>query len=111
VGRERTLLLGAGSIALLFAFLVREARAASPLIRCGSSARARFSPRSDQILSVAGMFGMFFRRAVSAAGARHDALRIGLAFLPSRSQWGRSRSRYSERLLMAFGARRTLLGG
>ena len=39
-GSARTLVLGAISIALLIGFVLREHRAANPLARCGSSARA-----------------------------------------------------------------------
>jgi EmrB/QacA subfamily drug resistance transporter len=112
-GASSTLLLGAGSIALLFAFLVREARAASPLmpLRIFRS-RPILAANAIQILSVAGMFGMFFLGALYLRRVLgYDALRIGLAFLPVTIAMGTLSIRYSERLLMAFGARRTLLGG
>jgi EmrB/QacA subfamily drug resistance transporter len=112
-GASSTLLLGAASIALLFAFLVREARAASPLmpLRIFRS-RPILAANAIQILSVAGMFGMFFLGALYLRRVLgYDALRIGLAFLPVTIAMGTLSIRYSERLLMAFGARRTLLGG
>ena len=41
----------------------------------------------------------------------YDALQIGLAFLPATLVMGVLSLRYSERLIMRFGARRTLLPG
>src|SRR5207302_11210362 len=58
-GATRTLLLGAGSIVLLVAFLVREARASSPLmpLRIFRS-RPVAAANAIQILSVAGRVGV-----------------------------------------------------
>ena len=61
----RTLLLGAVSVALVTAFLVRQARIANPLMplrlfRCGRVAGANVV----QTLPVVGMFGMFFLGAL-----------------------------------------------
>jgi fucose permease len=42
---------------------------------------------------------------------RYDALEIGLAFLPATIMMGVLSLRYTERLIMRFGARRTLLPG
>ncbi|HEV3284806.1 MAG TPA: MFS transporter, partial [Solirubrobacteraceae bacterium] len=83
-GSASTLLFGAGSIALLVAFLVRETRAASPLmpLRIFRS-RPVAAANAIQILSVAGMFGMFFLGALYLRRVLgYDALEIGLAFLP-----------------------------
>jgi predicted MFS family arabinose efflux permease len=65
-----------------------------------------------QILSVAGMFGMFFLGALYLRRVLgYDALQIGLAFLPVSVTMGLISIRYSERLVTRFGARATLLPG
>ena len=65
-----------------------------------------------QILSVAGMFGMFFLGALYLRRVLgYDALEIGLAFLPVTIAMGTLSIRYSERIFMALGARRALLAG
>jgi MFS family permease len=58
------------------------------------------------------MFGMFFLGALYLRGVLgYDALHIGLAFLPTTVAMGTVSIRYSERLFVALGARRTLLAG
>jgi EmrB/QacA subfamily drug resistance transporter len=112
-GATGTLLLGAGAIALLAAFLAREASARSPLmpLRIFRS-RPVAAANAIQILSVAGMFGMFFLGALYLRRVLgYDALQIGLAFLPVTIAMGTLSIRYSERIYMAFGARRALLAG
>ena len=65
-----------------------------------------------QILSVAGMFGMFFLGALYLRRVLgYDALEIGLAFLPVTVAMGTLSIRYSERIYMALGPRRALLAG
>jgi EmrB/QacA subfamily drug resistance transporter len=109
----RTLGLGALSLGLLIAFVVREATAPSPLIPL----RIFRSPNVTganviQALTVAGMFGMFFLGVLYLQRVlRYDALQTGLAFLPTTIVMGTLSVRYSERLIMRFGARRTLLPG
>ena len=112
-GSASTLLFGAGSIALMVSFLVRETRAASPLmpLRIFRS-RPVAAANAIQILSVAGMFGMFFLGALYLRRVLgYDALEIGLAFLPVTIAMGTLSIRYSERIFMALGARRALLAG
>jgi len=112
-GSSSTLLLGAGSIALLLAFLARERRAATPLmpLRIFRS-RPVAAANSIQLLSVAGMFGMFFLGALYLRRVLgYDPLEIGLAFLPVTIAMGTLSIRYSERIFMALGARRALLAG
>jgi EmrB/QacA subfamily drug resistance transporter len=109
----QTLGLGAGALALLVAFVMREARAGNPLIPlrifrsrnvCGANV--------IQVLSVAAMFGMFFLGALYLQRVLgYDALQIGLAFLPATIVMGALSVRYSERLIMRFGARTTLVPG
>ena len=93
-GSPSTLLFGAGSIALLVGFLARETRAASPLmpLRIFRS-RPVAAANAIQILSVAGMFGMFFLGALYLRRVLgYDALGIGLAFLPVTIAMGTLRS-------------------
>jgi len=112
-GSGRALGLAAASLALLAAFIVREARAANPLMplrifRSRNVAGANLI----QALSVAGMFGMFFLGSLYMQRVLHyDALEIGLAFLPVTLVMGTLSIRYTEPLIMRFGARTTLVPG
>jgi EmrB/QacA subfamily drug resistance transporter len=112
-GAARTLELGAGALALLAAFLVREMTAPKPLMplrifRSRNVAGANLI----QVLSVAGMFGMFFLGALYMQRILHyDALQIGLAFLPVTLIMGTLSVRYAERLSMRFGARTLMFPG
>jgi EmrB/QacA subfamily drug resistance transporter len=109
----RTLGLGAVSLALLVAFVAREARASNPLIPLRIFRSRNVSGANViQVLSVAGMFGMFFLGALYLERVLgYDALEIGLAFLPVTIVMGTLSVRYSDRLIMRFGARTTLLPG
>jgi EmrB/QacA subfamily drug resistance transporter len=112
-GATSTLLLGAASIALLASFLVRERLARSPLmpLRIFRS-RPIVAANAIQILSVAGMFGVFFLGALYLRRVLgYDALHIGLAFLPATIAMGTLSIRYSERLFMTLGPRLTLIVG
>jgi len=112
-GATTTLLLGAASLGLLLVFFVREAHARMPLmpLRIFRS-RPIVAANAIQMLSVAGMFGMFFLGALYLRRVLgYDALRIGLAFLPTTIAMGTLSIRYSDRILMALGARRTLFAG
>jgi EmrB/QacA subfamily drug resistance transporter len=112
-GSASALLFGAGSIALIVLFLARETRARRPLmpLRIFRS-RPVAAANAIQILSVAGMFGMFFLGALYLRRVLgYDALEIGLAFLPVTIAMGTLSIRYSERIFMALGARRALLAG
>jgi EmrB/QacA subfamily drug resistance transporter len=112
-GAPRTLAFGAASLALLVAFVVREQRAASPLVplRILRERNLAFA-NTIQVLSVAGMFGMFFLGALYLRRVLgYDALEIGLAFLPVTLTMGFLSIRYTERLVTRFGARRALVPG
>ncbi len=112
-GDGRTLALGALSVALLVAFLVRESRAAHPLVPLRIfRSRPVVAANGIQILSVAGMFGMFFLGALYLRRVLgYDALEIGLSFLPVTVAMGTLSIRYSERIVTRFGARTALLVG
>ena len=109
----QTLALGAGSLALLAAFVVREARTGNPLVPLRIFRSRNVSGANViQALSVAGMFGMFFLGSLYLQRVLgYSALEIGLAFMPVTIVMGTLSVRYSERLVMRFGARRTLLPG
>jgi EmrB/QacA subfamily drug resistance transporter len=112
-GAPRTLGLGAAAIALLVAFVVREATAADPLIPLRIFRSRNVSgANAIQALVVAGMFGMFFLGALYLQQILgYDALEIGLAFLPATIIMGALSLRYSETLITRFGARTTLIPG
>ncbi len=112
-GAGETLSLGAVSLVLLAGFLVREATARRPLIPLRLfGSRNLAGGNLLQALLVAGMFGMFFLGALYLQRVlRYDALEIGLAFLPTTLVMGTMSLRYSERLVMRFGARRVLIVG
>jgi MFS family permease len=109
----KTLGLGAMSVALLAGFIVRQHTARNPLmpLRIFSS-RNVTGANLVQILGAAGMFGMFFlgslylRRILG-----YDPLQIGLAFLPVAVVMGTLSVRYTDRLVMRFGARTVMLSG
>ena len=65
-----------------------------------------------QVLMVAGMFGMFFLGSLYLQRVLgYSALEIGFAFLPTTIVMGTLSIRYSERLVMRYGARRVLFPG
>jgi EmrB/QacA subfamily drug resistance transporter len=112
-GSGRALGLGAISLLLLVAFVVREATARNPLIPLRIFRSRNVSGANVvQALLVAGMFGMFFLGALYLQRVLgYDALEIGLAFLPATIIMGTLSIRYTEPLITRFGARRTLLPG
>jgi MFS family permease len=65
-----------------------------------------------QVLTVSGMFGMFFLGTLYMERVLgYSPLEIGLAFLPVTLTMGTLSVRYSERLVTRFGARRSLIPG
>src|SRR5262245_17389968 len=112
-GSTAALGLGAASIALLAAFIAREATAANPLVPLRIFRSRNVSGANIvQALLVAGMFGMFFMGALYLERVLgYDPLEIGLAFLPTPPVVGLLSLRESENLIRTFGARRSLLTG
>ncbi|MDX6637227.1 MAG: hypothetical protein QOJ01_738 [Solirubrobacterales bacterium] len=112
-GASSTLLFSATSLALLVAFIAREATASNPLMplrifRSRNVAGANLI----QAFTVAGMFGMFFLGVLYLQRVLgYDALQTGLAFLPVTIVIGTLSLRYSELLITRFGARTTLIPG
>ena len=109
----QTLLLSAVSLALLAAFITREATAKNPLIPLGIFRSRNISgANAIQALSISGMFATFFLGTLYLERILgYDALEIGFAFLPATIAMGLMSARYSERLVMRFGARHTLIPG
>ena len=112
-GSTTTLLLGAGSVALLVAFVAREATCRNPLIPLRLFRSRNVSGANViQALTVAGMFGLFFLGSLYLEKVLgYDPLEIGLAFLPTTLIMGVLSFRYTEPLITRFGARRALLTG
>jgi EmrB/QacA subfamily drug resistance transporter len=110
-GSSHTLGLGAASLALLAAFVLRQARTANPLMplrvfRSRNVAGANLI----QVVVVAGMFGMFFMGTLYLERELgFDPLEIGLAFLPATVVMGVFSAGVSARLNARFGARATLV--
>jgi EmrB/QacA subfamily drug resistance transporter len=110
-GSAHTLGLGALSLALLAAFVVREARVENPmmplrLFRSRNVAGANVI----QALFVAGMYGMFFLGALYLQRVLgYDALEVGLAFLPVTLIIGALSLGFAERVNMRFGPKAALL--
>jgi EmrB/QacA subfamily drug resistance transporter len=108
-----TLTLGGIAIALLVAFLVREATASNPLVPLRIFRSRNVSAANViQALTIAGMFGMFFLGVLYLQQILgYNALETGLAFLPTTIVMGTLSVRYSEPLIMQFGARKALVPG
>jgi predicted MFS family arabinose efflux permease len=112
-GSLHTAGLGAASVALLAAFVARQARAADPLmpLRLFRS-RSVAGANAVQVLTVAGMFAMFFLGTLYMERVLgFDPLEIGFAFLPSAVTMGICSAGLSAQLNARVGARRTLLAG
>jgi EmrB/QacA subfamily drug resistance transporter len=110
---SRTIAFGAASLALLTAFVGREATAGNPLIPLRIfRSRTLAAANVIQVLTVPAMFGMFFLGSLYLQRVLgYDALQIGMAFLPTTVVMGALSLRYTDRLTMRFGARNTLLPG
>jgi EmrB/QacA subfamily drug resistance transporter len=102
-------------LAALFAvlFIARETTASQPLVPLRIfRSRALAGANLAQLLSAAGMFGMFF---VGVLYCQHvlgySAMAIGLAFLPVTVVMGGLSLRYTETLIGRFGARPLVITG
>jgi EmrB/QacA subfamily drug resistance transporter len=112
-GSARTLVLGAVAVALLVGFVVRESRAAHPLIPLRIfRSRTVTGANLVQALAVGGLFGMFFLGALYMQRVLgYGAIDVGLAFLPVAVLIGIFSVGITARLIVRFGARATLLPG
>jgi EmrB/QacA subfamily drug resistance transporter len=109
----RTLALSAVSAVLLALFIHRQATIANPLmpLRLFES-RNVVGSNVLQALLVAGMFGMFFLGALYLGKVlEYTPFEVGLAFLPTTIVMGTLSLGFSEKLIMRFGPRTTLIPG
>ena len=112
-GSTQTLLLGGVAIALLIAFVLRQARIDNPLMPLRLF-RSRNVTGANAVMGllVVGFFGMFFMGALYLQGILdYSPLGVGFAFLPSCIVMGTLSLRYAEQLIMGFGARNALITG
>src|SRR5262245_21003789 len=112
-GSARTLALGAIALALLGGFILREAKASTPLIPLRIF-RSRIVSGANlvQALTVGGLFGMFFLGALYMQRVLgYGAIDVGLAFLPVAVLIGLFSAGITARLIVRFGARATMLPG
>ena len=112
-GSAHTLGLGAVAIALAVGFVVREQRAATPLIPL-SIFRSRVISGANLVqgLFVSGMFATFLLGAVYLQRVLgYGPLDVGLAFLPVALSIGVLSLAVTPRLNMRFGAKPTLIPG
>jgi MFS family permease len=110
-GSTQTLGLGAVAIALVAAFIARQARIDNPLmpLRLFRSRNAS-GANLIQAFLVVGMFGMFFLGALYMQRVLgYGALEVGLAYLPSTLVMGTMSFRFSARLNARYGPKATLI--
>jgi MFS family permease len=112
-GAAQTLILSAISLALGVIFIARQARIENPLMPLRLfHHRNVVGANLIQAFLVAGMFGMFFLGALYLQRVLgYDALEVGLAFLPTTVVMGTMSLGFSEKLIMRFGPRTTLIPG
>lgn len=112
-GSLHTLGLGAVSIALLSLFVLRQARAANPLMRLGIfRSRNLSATNAVQILIMGGLFAVFFLGTLYLERVLgFEPIEIGLAFLPVSLGIGLLSLGFAERLSVRFGPKNTLLAG
>jgi MFS family permease len=112
-GSTRTLGLGALSVALLVAFIARESRTENPLVPLHIfRSRQIAGANAVQVLTVAGLFGMFFLGVLYLQEVlKYDALETGLAFLPVSTLIGILSLGFSARLSERYGATAVLVPG
>jgi EmrB/QacA subfamily drug resistance transporter len=112
-GSARTLAIGGAGLALLVAFVVRQARVANPLVPLRVFASRTVSVANLMFgLVVAGVFGMFFVGALYLQRVlQYDAIEVGLAFLPVAIGIAALALGLAAKLIMRLGAKPTLISG
>jgi len=112
-GDVHTLGFGALSVLLLAGFVRREATAGTPLMPLRIFRfRNVTGANLVQILTVAGLFGMFFLGVLYLQRVLgYDAIETGVAFLPVSLGIGVLSLGFSPRLNLRFGAKATLIPG
>ncbi len=110
-GSSQTLILGAASIALLAAFVFRQARVANPLMPLYLFRSRNVSGANlVQALMVVGMFGVFFLGALYMQRILgYGALEVGLAYLPMTLVMGTMSFRFTGQLNLTYGPQATLI--
>jgi EmrB/QacA subfamily drug resistance transporter len=109
----RTLSLAAVAVALLVAFVVRQAKARNPLLPLRLFRSRNLSGANlAQGVMAAAFFGFFFFGSLNLERVLHyGPMEIGLAFLPVAVGMGAFSMGWSAKLIMRFGARAVLLVG
>jgi MFS family permease len=112
-GSTHTLASGARALALLIAFVLRQAQARNPLVPLRLfRSRDLTGANLVALLMVASLFGMFFVGVLYLHRVLgFNAVETGLAFLPVSATIGVLSLGFSARLNLRFGARATLLPG
>src|SRR3989441_7066768 len=113
LGSAHTLGFGAVAVALLAAFIVRQATARNPLLPLRLFGSRNFSGANViQASMAAAMFGFFFLGSLDLQRVlRYGPLAIGLAFLPVALGMGGLSIGVSARLILRLGAHTVLLAG
>jgi EmrB/QacA subfamily drug resistance transporter len=112
-GSLHTLGLGGVSLALLIAFVLRQARVETPLMPLRLF-RSRNVAGANGVMAllVVGFFSMFFLGALYMQDVLgYSPLEVGLAFLPSALVMGALSLGLAERLMMGIGPKRALVSG
>jgi EmrB/QacA subfamily drug resistance transporter len=112
-GSAHTLALGALAVLLMLGFLTRQARSTTPLMPL-RIVRSRTATAANliQAMMLAGLFGMFFLGALYLQGVLgYSAIAVGLAFLPVALGIAVLALGFSARVIIRYGAIRTLTGG
>jgi EmrB/QacA subfamily drug resistance transporter len=109
----QTIGFGAVAIALLTAFVIRQAVIRNPILPLRLfRSRTLTVSNAAQALMIVGMFGMFFFGSLDFERVLHyGPLAIGLAFLPVAVTMGALSADGTARLIMRFGAQRVLIAG
>ena len=110
---SQALLLSAVSLALLAAFIWREATAANPLMPLRIFRERNIAGANlVQALAVAGMFGTFFLGSLYLEQVKdYTPLEIGFAFLPATLVMGTLSIKFSDRLVMRYGPKTVMIPG
>jgi EmrB/QacA subfamily drug resistance transporter len=108
-----TLLLGAVSIALVAAFVLRQARIEKPLMPLRLFQSRNVSGANIVMaLLVVGMFGLFFLGALyMQLVLGYEPLEVGLAFFPGSLLMGLMSLGFTDKINMRFGPRKVLIAG
>ena len=108
-----TLLLGAVSIALVAAFVLRQARIEKPLMPLRLFHSRNVSGANIVMaLLVVGMFGLFFLGALyMQLVLGYEPLEVGLAFFPGSLIMGLMSLGFTDKINMRFGPRKVLITG